>query len=254
MDKNRGYKAYNKFVSELLVDESIREEVITKISSFLKYGNVCFEGNNLFGKCFDFEKTEYLEIKYDKNGFVYNHTEGVCRTNVKITQYNLKQGNVKVEREEQVNYDIDDKHSHENDIEILKRIYSKDNVLIYEEKYSENRRYIFNNDSLLYSDSGFGNKIKIEKQWNISNGSIIQYRLRKDFYDDSLLEENYYISEGLYRDPMGFGMYYFDDLDKDLFELFMTGKITIKEVIEKTREKNKQKEKIRKKNNLFNQE
>ena len=52
MDKNRGYKAYNKFVSELLVDESIREEVITKISSFLKYGNVCFEGNNLFGKCF----------------------------------------------------------------------------------------------------------------------------------------------------------------------------------------------------------
>ena len=33
MDKNRGYKAYNKFVSELLVDESIREEVITKISS-----------------------------------------------------------------------------------------------------------------------------------------------------------------------------------------------------------------------------
>ena len=49
-------------------------------------------------------------------------------------------------------------------------------------------------------------------------------------------------------------MYYFDDLDKDLFELFMTGKITIKEVIEKTREKNKQKEKIRKKNNLFNQE
>ena len=80
MDKNRGYKAYNKFVSELLVDESIREEVITKISSFLKYGNVCFEGNNLFGKCFDFEKTEYLEIKYDKNGFVYNHTEGECRT------------------------------------------------------------------------------------------------------------------------------------------------------------------------------
>ena len=254
MDKNRGYKAYNKFVSELLVDESIREEVITKISSFLKYGNVCFEGNNLFGKCFDFEKTEYLEIKYDKNCFVYNHTEGVCGTNVKITQYNLKQGNVKVEREEQVNYDIDDKHSHENDIEILKRIYSKDNVLIYEEKYSENRRYIFNNDSLLYSDSGFGNKIKIEKQWNISNGSIIQYRLRKDFYDDSLLEENYYISEGLYRDPLGFCMYYFDDLDKDLFELFMTGKITIKEVIEKTREKNKQKEKIRKKNNLFNQE
>ena len=68
------------------------------------------------------------------------------------------------------------------------------------------------------------------------------------------MEENYYISEGLYRDPLGFGMYYFDDLDKDLFELFMTGKITIKEVIEKTREKNKQKEKIRKKNNLFNQE
>lgn len=30
MDKNRGYKAYNKFVSELLVDESIREEVIEK--------------------------------------------------------------------------------------------------------------------------------------------------------------------------------------------------------------------------------
>ena len=30
MDKNKGYKAYNKFVSELLVDESIREEVIEK--------------------------------------------------------------------------------------------------------------------------------------------------------------------------------------------------------------------------------
>ena len=30
MDKNRGYKAYNKFVSELLVDESIRKEVIEK--------------------------------------------------------------------------------------------------------------------------------------------------------------------------------------------------------------------------------
>ena len=30
MDKNKGYKAYNKFVSELLVDESIRKEVIEK--------------------------------------------------------------------------------------------------------------------------------------------------------------------------------------------------------------------------------
>ena len=56
MDKNRGYKAYNKFVSELLVDESIREEVITKISSFLKYGNVCFEGNIWLDKVEELQK------------------------------------------------------------------------------------------------------------------------------------------------------------------------------------------------------
>ena len=50
MDKNRGYKAYNKFVSELLVDESIRKEVIEKIREKNKQKEKIRKKNNLFNQ------------------------------------------------------------------------------------------------------------------------------------------------------------------------------------------------------------
>lgn len=50
MDKNKGYKAYNKFVSELLIDESIRKEVIEKKINrkkrFLKRITYLIKSNN----------------------------------------------------------------------------------------------------------------------------------------------------------------------------------------------------------------
>ena len=50
MDKNRGYKAYNKFVSELLVDESIRKEVIEKTREKNKQKEKIRKKNNLFNQ------------------------------------------------------------------------------------------------------------------------------------------------------------------------------------------------------------
>lgn len=82
----------------------------------------------------------------------------------------------------------------------------------------------------------------MEKNWYISNGSIVKYRLnRKNELDKKInLYESYNICKKPYFD--GFlTQQNFVPLDKELFHEFMTGKISIDEVLNSTYETQKQK-------------
>ena len=225
-------ESYKNFISGLLIDEKIKEEVLNEINYFEENGYIYFEGNNLYGRSFEKEAPLYLEIRYDQNGFICNYTRWSGRSSVKITQNNLKQGNVKVGKESFVDYLSDGLYDHKETIESFKKIYDKKNKVIYEETYREDRDYESYESGLIYSDACFNNIFQLERTWNISNGSIIQYKLTKnDFYNDASLQEDYLICEKPVKVPFEGTHYYFDNLNKDLFKLFMTGEMTIENVL-----------------------
>ena len=226
-------ESYKNFIASLLVDKEVREEVLNEISYFEKNGYIYFEGNNLYGRSFEKESPLYLEIRYDQSGFICNYTKWSGRASIKITQGNLKQGNVKVEREEIGNCVSDTPHDHNETIESFKKIYDKNSKLIYEETYKEDRDYGSYETGLIYKDGCFRNTFELNRTWNISNGSIIQYKLTKnDFYSDATLQEDYLICEKPVKVPFEGTHYYFDNLNKELFKLFMTGEMTIENVLE----------------------
>lgn len=243
--------SYKKFIQKLLVDQRIREEVIEQINLFEENGKILFDGNNLYGKMINKNGTIYLEIKYDKNGFICNYTKWSGGARIKLTQKDLKQSNIRVEREEIVDYISDDENNHSESIESFRKIYDKDNKIIYHETYEENRDYDSYESVLLYTDGCFTNNIDLERTWYISNGSIIRYNLSKNyFYDQTDLEEGYNICIGPEKRPNDGVYYYFSPLNKELFKSFMTGEITIEKLIEEHRkEQEHNKELVKKKIN-----
>ena len=100
--------------------------------------------------------------------------------------------------------------------------------------------------SLVYNNYSYLiNNFDLEKNWYISNGSIINYKLSKHYlYDQSELNESYSVCPGSYSD--GFtGYYNFTKLDEDLFKSFMTGQITIQQLLEQNQNKENSKKKIK---------
>ena len=240
--------SYKKFVKNLLVDEKMRDEVLNQIDCFEDGGHLLFDGKNLYAKMISKKSTTYLEIRYDLNGFVCNYTKWSGGASVKLTQNDLKQGNTKVEREEVVNYISDDKHNHCERVETSKKVYDKNNKVIYEETYEENRDYNSYKSGLSYTEGCFTNDFDLERKWYISNGSIIQYNLSKNyFYDQTDLEEGYNICIGPEKRPNDGLYYYFSPLNKELFKSFMTGEITIEKLLEKHQNQNQEeKNKVKK--------
>ena len=226
-------ESYKNFISNILIDKEIKEEVLGQINYFEENGYIYFEGNNLYGRSFEKEAPLYLEIRNDKNGFICNYTKWSGRASIKITQNDLKNENIKVEKEELGNVLYHDNNRHENTKEEFRKVYDKNNNLIYKETFKENREYDSLESSLIYTDACFRNKFELERTWNISNGSIIQYKLSKnDFYNDASLQEDYLICEKPVKVPFEGTHYYFDNLNKQLFKLFMTGEMTIENVLE----------------------
>lgn len=234
-------EAYIKFLENLLVDKNLKEEIIEQINIFKDDGKISFDGNNLYGKIINKSGNDYLEIRYENDCFVCNYTKWNGRNNVNISQIDLKNNNTKVNRKEKTEFKCpDDKNN--TSIEEIEKIYNKNSKLIYEATLKKDTSYDSLEGHIVYeSGSPFSNNFELSKNWYVSSGSIINYRLRKKyFYEQGALEESYSICEGPYHDEYQ-TIYCFDELNQKLFKDFMTGKISIQEVIVQNKEINEQK-------------
>ena len=129
-------------------------------------------------------------------------------------------------------------------IEQTEKIYNEENKLAYVGKESSEYDYDSYSNYLEFNDTSyFSNYFNTEKTWYLFNGTIIKYNLRKNLiHDDTSLEEYYSICKGPTEGNFQ-KTYYFIELDKDLFKTFMTGEISINELLEKAY-KNKEHKKI----------
>lgn len=243
-------ESYNKFLETLLVDKDIKEEIISQVEIFSK-GKINFDGDNLYGKIIDKEGNDYLEIKYENKYFICNYTKWNSSCIVNMTQIPLKNGNVKIEKKEKIEF-VCSGDDNQTSVEEFEKIYDSNNELIYESKLNYDESYNSLNSSIVYkSDSWWSNKFDLEKKWYISNGSIIGYKLSKRYLDynnsdNSNLEEYYSICKGSYKDEFnGMTVYNFVTLDEELFKLFMSDKITIDELLEQNSQTEKNKEKVK---------
>lgn len=234
-------EAYKKFLESILVDKDIKEEIFNQIDIFSSEGKISFDGNNLYGKYINKKGNDYLEIRYENQYFVCNYTKWNGRNIVNITQIDLKNKNIKIDRKEKTEYICPD-NKNETKIEELEKIYNSENKLIYESTLNKSVSYNSIENSIVYEDDSYwANNFELEKNWYVSNGAIINYKLSKHYlYEQSKIEESYSVCPGSYSD--GFGRYYhFTNLDEDLFKLFMTGQITIEQLLEQNKENNKEK-------------
>ena len=240
LNKNYDVNKYKKFLESLLVDKEIKEEMLNQIDLFFEEGKITFDGNNLYGKMISKKSNEYLEIRYENQYFVCNYTKWNGRNIVNITQIDLKNKNIKIDRKEKTEYSCPD-NKNETKIEEFEKIYGSENKLIYESTLNKSVSYNSIENSIVYEDDSYWeNNFELEKNWYISDGSIIKYQVSKHYlYEQSELEESYSVCPGSYSD--GFGRYYhFTNLDEDLFKLFMTGQITIEQLLEQNQNNEKE--------------
>ena len=243
--QNYDGSAYKKFLESILVDKETKEEIFNQIDIFLIDGKISFDGNNLYGKFINKNGNEYLEIRYENKYFVCNYTKWNGRNIVNITQIDLKNKNIKIDRKEKTEYICPD-NKNETKIEELEKIYDLENKLIYKSTLNRTVSYDSIENSIVYeNDRYWTNNFELEKNWYISNGSIINYKLSKHYlYDQSELDECYSVCPGAYSD--GFGRYYnFTNLDENLFKLFMTGQITIQQLLEQNQKNENNKKKVK---------
>lgn len=116
---------------------------------------------------------------------------------------------------------------------------------MYESTLKHEATYDFLEYSIVYKSDKWSNNFDLEKQCYIANGSIIKYKLSKQYVNEpSELNEKYFICPGSYSD--GYTRYYnFIELDENLFKLFMTGNITIEELLEQNKSIIENKQKIK---------
>lgn len=225
---------YKKFIDNLIVDKEIKEEIINKIIYFNRTGKIKLDGYNLFGKITKERNNDYLEIRYENGFLICNYTMWNFGRYVNITQKCLENGYIKINKKTK---DDEEWYDKENEIQIeeIEKIYNADKKLVYESLFRKEDEYELKNNSFVYSDeSPFKNYFSLDRKWYIDNGSIINYYLSNNSMNkDAFLIERYMICPEVSYDEFG-NTYNYLDLDKDLFKSFMTGNITIEEVLEKT--------------------
>lgn len=227
---------YVKFISEIIKDETIKEEVIEQLKRFYEDGIINIDGNNLMGKIYG-EDNLYLDIKIHENKFICSYTMFDMNSVVLIEQDNLKDGNYKITKSDKTKYytnNCEDIYS----TKIEERIISKTNELLYESKYEAQEEFASCKGRLVYKDdSPFRNFSKVEKRWYIPNGSIIVYQMDKnELYDKRKLEENYSIcKEPCKTESCTIENY--TRIPRELFIDFMSGKLSIEEVLDSLNKK-----------------
>lgn len=233
---------YISFIEKEILDEEIKEKLIELIKFYYYYGKLCIDRKDLYGTYVNTKDLnranpakEFLEIKVDDN-FICNYSEWSNRKLVNIIQNFLKGGQSIIQKKEIVHYLT---YNNRNEIseETVEKIYDYEKKLIYQCKKEEGNdfnTYLDNKEHIIYNtreDSFDENKLTIEKRWYLPNGSILKYNLnKKNFLDNAKLEEIYTVCEG----PIDGHKYLFDELPKELFISFMTGKITIEELLKET--------------------
>lgn len=233
--------SYKKFLENILVDSKLKDEIISQINIFSEEGKVNFDGNNLFGKIIKKEGNDYLEIRYENDYFICNYTTWGGKRIISITQIDLKNGNVKIDKKEKTEYTCP-QNENETTTSELEKIYDRQHKLVYESKLEYENSYESLESSLIYdAERHFSNSLELEKCWYIPNGSIIKHRLCKRYMcDDSKIEETYSICRLPYNDG-SVNVLNFIDLKEELFKAFMSGKITISELLEQNTRIQKQK-------------
>lgn len=238
-------EAYKKFLESILVDKDIKEEIFNQIDIFSSEGKISFDGNNLYGKYINKKGNDYLEIRYENQYFVCNYTKWNGRNIVNITQIDLKNKNIKIDRKEKTEYSCPD-NKNETKIEELEKIYDSKNKLIYKSSLDKSVSYDSLENTIVYKDDSYwANNFELEQEWYISNGSSINYKLSKHYlHEQSKISETYSICPAPYGD--GFGRYYhFTDLDENLFKSFMMGQITIEQLLEQNKKEKNNKKKVK---------
>lgn len=240
---------YKACLDEMLVDEEIKEEIIKLINFYNEYGRLNIDGNSLYGKYINDKDLnyanpvkEFLEIKIDGSIIICNYTDWCNRRVVNIIQNCLKGAHNKIYKKT-----TDESRAYNNrneyNIEEIEKIYDEQNNIVYDcklEKNSDFDTYYAKENSIIYNGKTcFENCFNLEKNWYISNGSIIKYKLEKAFLDenDGIYESYSVCPHELKIDNER--KYFFVDLDKELFKQFMIGNITIYDLLDKNKEVNK---------------
>lgn len=222
-------ESYKEFIKELIVDKKIRDDVLEKINFFNKNGVLFFDGNNLYGKIINKEGNDFIEIKYENQKFNCFYTEWQSKRRVSINQLNLKDNQKHIEIEEKNNYVFPEgSMENESSFEKIEKIYDSNNKLIYESKTNQNDTHNSTKDFVMYKNAYFHNFLEIEKKWFVPNGTILKYTLTKDLNNE--VKESYSICPQKINNEFE-NLYLFNKIDKNIFVDFVTGKITIEEVL-----------------------
>lgn len=240
-------KKITNFISKLekiLIDSEIKELIIEKINFYLIHGKIIFSKNELYGTYInrsDLNRAtpakEFFELKIADNNLVCNYSEWSNKKVVHITQQSIKGGNTSIYKKE-----TNTVHTYNNtnqfSINEQGKIYNYQNRLIFEsqlEKEYDYDTYPYEDSNIVYKDNSISNSFSLEKKWYIHNGSIIKYNLSKSFMnqDDEICEHYSICPEVCWTETDR--VYKFVELDKEIFKNFMSGKITINEVLDKNK-------------------
>lgn len=229
--KKINIEKYKELIKKIILNEQIRKEIIEKIDYFNNHGEIVIDGYNLYAKCKN--SKDFLELKYENKYFLCNYTEWDFAKFITISQKCLKNNFSKLERKEKNEYKCNDNSNNSTRIEEIEEIYNAAKNKVYESKFSNDIDYNTFENSIEYTNNHyFTNYFDLDKKWYISNGSIINYKLKKSIMNEnSEIEERYSICPEAYCG--NFATYYnYVDLDESIFKQFMSGSITIDEVLE----------------------
>ena len=244
----------NNFISKLekiLVDSEIKELIINKINFYSANAKLQIHNDELYGtyinKC-DLNRAtpakEFLEIKILDSNVVCNFSELSNRKLVNIAQNTLKGGHTSISKKETIK-EFTCNNNNEFSVEEQERIYNYQNRLVYEsnlKRQSDFDTYPYADSNIIYNTACFDNEFSLEREWYTPEGVRIKYNLSKSFVNkDDGICERYLICPGVCWTETD-RVFKFVKLDKELFKSFMSGEITIDEVLDKnSAQKNYQK-------------
>lgn len=233
--RSNAIKDYKILLKKILVDKVIADEIIYNIDRFEEDGQIFMDGQNLYGKKTAKNDKDYLEIRIDNNTINCIYTEWDLKMTVVISQMEMNNKQKRVSREETGNIKFSKfSDMNEQTTEKDEKIYNSENRLIYKCVSKQNETYNNSLISIRYKDSIFSNTSEVDKEWYIYNGTIIKYKLAKNLLSEELVELYLICPEALRE--CNINTYVFNELDKNLFIDFMTGKITIDEVLKQNEE------------------
>lgn len=225
------YECYKDFLKNSICDEKIKDELLEQLKRFYDEGILVFCGKDLCGKIRNIKGDDYLEIKCGGDSIVCSYSKYNFRKKINIIQSKINDI-VKVERKETSNCYNSEGVNQSQNIE-LERVYNSKSDLLYESLLTDNSYGRYLPIQIAYKDkTNFSNKLCLNRKWFYDNGSIIHYKLSKDFFSgDSNIKESYSICVKPYRVNCVM-VYDLEPIDVSLFKKVMLQEISIEDVIE----------------------